>query len=368
MARQQLADRESFFYPPYARLVALTLRHRDPQRVRAAAQELAARLRERFGRRVLGPMAPPVDRVRGEWLAGLLLKIESGKSFARARELLRRGAGAVPEDSGVQIGRRRRQCRSSVGFSPGSGRCSFRPCAPSVVGRWAKAPSRCARAAAARSPHTLLGGVRQPDDAPPLGPRAGGARLGILLVHGGQRLARPDPPLQIPRGMAPRTRHGPLVRRLPGRRRTLCRCGGGGARAAALAQTPRARIQPVGVPRRRHRRRAGHRRGPPQRRAPAQQPLAGPHTERRPLGRMCAACSACAVPSASRDATYRSWTTCSPRAPRSSRAPRPSCVRCPTAASASPCWPLRTAASGSTGRRRAVRETGRCDGRVRTAA
>ena len=88
MARQQLADRESFFYPPYARLVALTLRHRDPQRVRAAAQELAARLRERFGRRVLGPMAPPVDRVRGEWLAGLLLKIESGKSFARARELL----------------------------------------------------------------------------------------------------------------------------------------------------------------------------------------------------------------------------------------------------------------------------------------
>ena len=88
MARQQLADRESFFYPPYARLVALTLRHRDPQRVRAAAQELAARLRERFGRRVLGPMAPPVDRVRGEWIAGLLLKIESGKSFARARELL----------------------------------------------------------------------------------------------------------------------------------------------------------------------------------------------------------------------------------------------------------------------------------------
>ncbi len=49
-------------------------------------------------------------------------------------------------------------------------------------------------------------------------------------------------------------------------------------------------------------------------------------------------------------------------------APIVSCVRCPTAASASPCWPLRTAASGSTGRRRAVRETGRCDGRVRTAA
>ena len=29
MARQQLAERHTFFYPPYARLVALTLRHRD---------------------------------------------------------------------------------------------------------------------------------------------------------------------------------------------------------------------------------------------------------------------------------------------------------------------------------------------------
>ena len=29
MARAQLAEREAFFYPPYARLTSLTLRHRD---------------------------------------------------------------------------------------------------------------------------------------------------------------------------------------------------------------------------------------------------------------------------------------------------------------------------------------------------
>lgn len=88
MARVQLAEREAFFYPPYARLVSLTLRHRDPALLRRAAQELAQRLRQRFGRRLLGPMAPPVDRIRGEYLIGLLLKIESGASFARARGLL----------------------------------------------------------------------------------------------------------------------------------------------------------------------------------------------------------------------------------------------------------------------------------------
>ena len=88
MARLQLAERKAFFYPPYARLTALTLRHRDPAVLRGGVMELAARLRTRFGRRVLGPMTPPVDRIRGEYLAGLLLKIESGASSARARELL----------------------------------------------------------------------------------------------------------------------------------------------------------------------------------------------------------------------------------------------------------------------------------------
>lgn len=88
MARAQLAEREAFFYPPYARLTSLLLRHRDPAVLRSGVMELAARLRVRFGRRLLGPMTPPVDRIRGEYLVGLLLKIESGASSARARELL----------------------------------------------------------------------------------------------------------------------------------------------------------------------------------------------------------------------------------------------------------------------------------------
>ena len=85
----QLADREAFFYPPYARLTALTLRHRDPALLRRGAEVLAERLRSRFGRRLLGPMAPPVDRIRDEYLVGLLLKVETGASAQRARELLR---------------------------------------------------------------------------------------------------------------------------------------------------------------------------------------------------------------------------------------------------------------------------------------
>ena len=66
--------------------------------LRRGITELAARLRGRFGRRVLGPMTPPVDRIRGEYLAGLLLKVESGASSARARELLGAELKAFSED------------------------------------------------------------------------------------------------------------------------------------------------------------------------------------------------------------------------------------------------------------------------------
>ena len=89
MARAQLAERKAFFYPPYARLTSLTLRHRDPSVLRNGVMDLAARLRTRFGRRLLGPMTPPVDRIREEYITEFLLKIESGASASRAREVLR---------------------------------------------------------------------------------------------------------------------------------------------------------------------------------------------------------------------------------------------------------------------------------------
>ena len=74
------------------------MRHRDPELLRRAIGELAVRLRSCFGKRLLGPMAPPVDRIRGEYLMNLLLKIESGASSARAREILQRELNTLLND------------------------------------------------------------------------------------------------------------------------------------------------------------------------------------------------------------------------------------------------------------------------------
>lgn len=89
MAREQSAERQAFFYPPYSRIVGLTLRSKDVAVLHRAATDLAEGLRNRFDRRVLGPTSPPVDRVRGEHIVEIMLKIESGASFARARKILR---------------------------------------------------------------------------------------------------------------------------------------------------------------------------------------------------------------------------------------------------------------------------------------
>ena len=95
MVNAQLREREAFHYPPYAHLISVTMRHRDPQLLRAAARQLGVSLREVFGRRVLGPQSPPVDRINGVYILAFLLKIETSLSFTRARTLLREQIDAI---------------------------------------------------------------------------------------------------------------------------------------------------------------------------------------------------------------------------------------------------------------------------------
>ena len=90
MVNAQLRDREAFHDPPYAHLVNVTMRHRDPSTLREAARKLGERLREIFGSRVLGPQSPPVDRINGVYILGFMIKVENSLSFSRARTLLRK--------------------------------------------------------------------------------------------------------------------------------------------------------------------------------------------------------------------------------------------------------------------------------------
>ena len=99
MARSELAERHTFCYPPYSRLLRIVMRGEEPQPLRRCAARLAELLREKFGRRVVGPVAPPIDRIRGQYIIHLMIKIENGRSIARARELLREALNGVTHDA-----------------------------------------------------------------------------------------------------------------------------------------------------------------------------------------------------------------------------------------------------------------------------
>jgi primosomal protein N' (replication factor Y) (superfamily II helicase) len=76
MYYRELQERKQFFYPPYVRLVKITLKHRDKDLVIAAAHMLANGLQEKLEDDVLGPQMPLIAKVKNQYLIDLLIKIK----------------------------------------------------------------------------------------------------------------------------------------------------------------------------------------------------------------------------------------------------------------------------------------------------
>ena len=87
--RSLLAERRDFCYPPYFRLVYVYLKHRHDDLVSTAATELAGRMRQVFGKRVLGPDKPAVARVKQLHIRKIVLKVETAADYRRVRTALR---------------------------------------------------------------------------------------------------------------------------------------------------------------------------------------------------------------------------------------------------------------------------------------
>jgi primosomal protein N' (replication factor Y) len=89
MYSSQILERRNFKYPPFYRLVKLTLQHKNEEILNKAANELAVILRQSFGKRVLGPEYPSVSRVRNYFLKNILLKFERSPELGQMKEALR---------------------------------------------------------------------------------------------------------------------------------------------------------------------------------------------------------------------------------------------------------------------------------------
>ena len=86
---EQIAERKAFAFPPYHRMIMLTLKHRDMQRLTAASDTLHQRLQQAFGNRVSGIIVPSVARTQNMYVRQIRLTIEANANITRAKEMVR---------------------------------------------------------------------------------------------------------------------------------------------------------------------------------------------------------------------------------------------------------------------------------------
>lgn len=87
---EQLEDRRIYKYPPYCRLIKLTLKHKDYNKVNEGAEWLATSLRHVFNANVLGPEFPVVSRIRNQYHKNILIKIPQNQSLTKTKSVLQK--------------------------------------------------------------------------------------------------------------------------------------------------------------------------------------------------------------------------------------------------------------------------------------
>lgn len=101
---EEVQERQNFNYPPFSRLIKLTVRHPEQHISKQAAERLAAELTDTLGSsRVLGPEQPLVERIRNQFLYDILIKIERGPVNMKAvKEFIRDRINDILTDKGLR--------------------------------------------------------------------------------------------------------------------------------------------------------------------------------------------------------------------------------------------------------------------------
>ena len=86
MFKEQLQDRWQYHYPPYFRLIKITLKHKDYQKVNAGINWLSKALQNVFREHVLGPSEPAVSRIRNQYIKNVMIKIPPKQSLGKTKQ------------------------------------------------------------------------------------------------------------------------------------------------------------------------------------------------------------------------------------------------------------------------------------------
>lgn len=90
MYKEQLEERWQYHYPPFYRIIKITLKHRDMYRVEQGAEWLGKSLSNIFRDNLLGPTTPSISRIRNQFIRVLIIKIPPKQSIKNTKEQLNR--------------------------------------------------------------------------------------------------------------------------------------------------------------------------------------------------------------------------------------------------------------------------------------
>ena len=90
MFKEQLYERDQYKYPPVNRIIKITFKHKEYNKLNEAAEWFSKSLRNVFGGSVLGPEYPPVARIRNQYLKNVIIKINHDQSLVKTKMSIRR--------------------------------------------------------------------------------------------------------------------------------------------------------------------------------------------------------------------------------------------------------------------------------------
>ncbi|MEN2488374.1 primosomal protein N' [Flavobacterium sp. B11] len=90
MYKEQLYDRLIYKYPPYFRIIKLTLKHKDFDKLKEGAMWLYQVLNQNLGIPVLGPEEPAISRIRNEYIRTILIKIPQNLHLGNTKKTIQK--------------------------------------------------------------------------------------------------------------------------------------------------------------------------------------------------------------------------------------------------------------------------------------
>ena len=88
MFNSQIKEREKFKYPPFYKLIKITLKHKDFKLVNESANWLAKNLANVLKGNILGPEFPHINRVRNKFQKNILVKIPLDQSLIATKTFI----------------------------------------------------------------------------------------------------------------------------------------------------------------------------------------------------------------------------------------------------------------------------------------